>query len=127
MTAVRFDYEEWDDDRDVLLHRPGSTLGFGVVNASAEYGKYKTGTMGSNNRGATAIIDSIIGNIAGSLEWLRWYGLSPTDVQSKVRAYLREAQGTERQVVLKASLQASADVSDQAGVLHRVDTAKFTR
>lgn len=127
MATIQFDYNDWNDKDDILLERPGSELGFGVVNAGLPIDKAPTVRQGERNPSIGPAIDGVIGLLAGSLEWLRWYGLNASDVQARVKAYKRRHTDSAVQKKLLDEYRAITEISDRQNVKHRLsDEAKQT-
>ena len=91
--SITFDYDAWDPKREALLARPlSSPLGVTVIQEGITFGRVSTAQAKDNDAFIQDSVDGVIELLAGSLEWLRWFGLTDEQVLSKVRAYLRNAK-----------------------------------
>ena len=91
MAEVTFKYDPWDDIKDVLPERPGNMMGYTAINSSVELRPVGENLDINSDPLTSGTIQGIIEMIAGGIEWLRFYGLSPAEVQSKVEAFKRVA------------------------------------
>lgn len=87
MGTITFDYNDWDNKKDLLLHRPGNELGFTAILTSMEVGDMSSIKKRKRDTLIRETEEGVIGLISGGLEWLRKRGYSAENVQSKVRAY----------------------------------------
>jgi hypothetical protein len=84
MSKVQLDFNEWNGVKDVLLFHSGGQLGFDTVYNALRWG-HGDKRMESAT-GALEAINQIAGNIAGALEYLRWWGLTSSQVEGRVYA-----------------------------------------
>ena len=82
---ISFDWEMWDIDKEILMHEPGSDLGFSAIQAGLNPGYAPNRKIANRDSSIGPMIDGVIGLLAGSMDWLRSYGLSAEEVQSRVR------------------------------------------
>ena len=126
MTTIIFDYKDWTTT-DVQLNRPGSTLGYAVINSSLDVGRAITVRKGRTRIDGLAI-DGAIQLLAGALEWLRENEISATDVQSRVRAFEAKNRNTTPQKVLASVTVQNAitgGIADAHNFRHRLDADKI--
>jgi len=101
MAEIKFDYNPWDDNTDILLHRPGSDLGYTAILTSLEVGDMSSVKKRKDDRLIKETEEGAVALLAGSLEWLRSRGYSAEQVQSKVKAYKQDNLDRRDQTVLK--------------------------
>ena len=124
MAQISFDYNEWTRN-DVLLERPGTPIGYAVLNASLPVGKAPTKKQGLADSLIGPSLDGVVSLLAGSLEWLREYGLTATEVESKVKAFKAKNLGSQSQVALKFARQRNIeDIADAQNLERRLDKTK---
>ena len=124
MTSISFDYEVWTNN-DVLLERPGSPVGYAVVYGAIPVGKAPTKKQGVADSLIGPSLEGVIGMLAGSLEWLREYGMTTTELESKVRAFKRKNLESQNQVSLKFARQRKIeDIADAQNLERRLDKTK---
>jgi hypothetical protein len=107
MTEVKFDYNPWDRKVDYQLFRPGTVLGFTTFNTSLDL-DFK---LKDTDKTVAAAVDGVIQTLAGSLEWLREFGLSPAEVQRRVRSFERKNRDSETTRKLFAEHKAIHEIS----------------
>ena len=105
MTELRIPFEPWDRDNDVPLHRPGTDYGFGMVNSGVQPGHGLTRREDDRDQKSGDAIDGVIGLLAGCTEWLREYGFTAEEVQSRVRAYIGKNRGSLAQQTEKDAIR----------------------
>lgn len=86
-TKLEFDWEAWDASKDVQLDRPGNIQGLTAIQLGTDIGDAPDKDRRERDQDLKAAIDGVIGLLAGSLQWLRYYGFSAAEVQNKVKAY----------------------------------------
>lgn len=124
MTTISFDYEVWDK-QDVQLYRPGSPLGFTTIHNSIDIGRATTVRQGAADSTIGPSLDGVVGVLAGSLEYLREYGLSASDVQSRVLSFMANNRSSAVQIEALSLRQANVfDVSDPGNLASRRDQTK---
>lgn len=124
MTMISFDYESWSK-RDVQLFRPGSPLGFTTVHNSVDIGRAPTERQGAADSTIGPSLDGVVGILAGALEYLREYGLSASDVQSRVDSFMANNRSSAVQNSFKAArLKNIFEVSDPRNLAGRRDQTK---
>lgn len=87
MGTITFDFDVWDDEKDILLHRPGNDQGYAAIQASLEVGDMVNIRARQRNDLIRTTEAGVVGLVAGGLEWLRQRGYSAEAIQSKVRAF----------------------------------------
>lgn len=87
MGIITFDYDDWDDTKDKLLHRPGNVLGYTAILTSFDVGDMSSIRKRKKDKLIRETEQGVLELIAGGLEWMRKRGYSAEDIQSKVRAY----------------------------------------
>ena len=114
--TVTFDFDPWRETSERL--REGSVdgvLGLKVLQTGLKLVSKPVHPGDENARTVEAAVESIYDLMAMSLEWLRWYGVTPEIVQGKVRqrAHARRALGRAGTVqVSKVVRDATELVSD---------------
>ena len=90
---VKFSYKPWDSKVDVLIPRPRTSLGAGMVRSAVKVGRYLTRRQ---ERGRTPglALDEVVALITGGIEWARWYGLTPAELQRAVKQNLEKVNNT---------------------------------
>lgn len=107
MSNITFDYKPWDGKVDFQLFQPGNALGFSVINSSLDLDfdlRYKDVTV-------KEAVDGVIELLAGSLEWLREFGMSADEVTQRVKAFERKNRDTVNARALKDEYKAIEFVS----------------
>ena len=114
MANIIFDFDPWDDKKDILLHRPGNTLGFTAILTSLEVGDMLTVKKRKEDALIRETEEGVVGLIAGGLEWLRKRGYSAEEVQNKVKAYKQGNLDRRDQTALKDKkvLEAVEEISN---------------
>ena len=90
MVQLNLDYNDWDDSVDVQLERPGTTLGFAIIQGSLDIGKAQSPGQSAAAPDLGPSIDAVIQLIAGGIEWCREYGLTAAQVENKFRSYVKK-------------------------------------
>ena len=124
MANLEFDYDTWQQDRDIRPSRPGNSLGIAAIRDSMDVGKLST--VRASNRDALigTTLQGVIELLAGAVEYLRWYGMDATEVRSRVRAYLANNSASVDQRVLASVRRQEVEIADGANIRHRLDPAK---
>ena len=114
MAKIEFDYEAWDNKKDVPLERPGNTIGYSAIHDNV-YPGYVASTRDRDRRDSftAPTIEGVIGLLAGALEWCRQYKLSAKEVESKVKAYMRDNRGSNESEFWKTVQKELYDLSDE--------------
>jgi len=114
MGTLTFDYKPWDSTKDCLPSEPGSDVGYAVVRSSVDVGDMPYIRQHVPDELIRKAEEGAVGMLAGSLEWLRSRGYSASQVESKVRAYLRDNHDRREQQALrnKQVLQAINEISN---------------
>ena len=123
MSKIQFDYEVWKPQVDGMPEFPLTELAIAVVQSDVEVGRYNTRKEGTLDPLIGPSIQGVIQMLTASLEWCRKYGLSTSEVEARVRAYLEAHKGTKRQRVLRDAYEAE-QISDPQGLLARHDSNK---
>ena len=112
--GVTFDYDDWNDNTDLLLAEPGSLMGFAAINTALDVGDMPTVRQRQRATLIRETEDGVIGLIAGGLEWLRSRGLSAAEVENKVRVYKANnlAHADQVQLAVRANRQAVELISN---------------
>lgn len=129
MASVSFGYEPWDDQKDLLLKDPGNSTAFDVMNAGVKIGQRTTLQSAESENQSGRVLDGMLGMVAGALEWLRWYGYSIAEVESRVRVAKANSLGRNDQQLRKAQLPViarSATASREAARLS-ADTKRLVQ
>ena len=124
MTTISFDYEPWTRE-DVQLYRPGSPLGFTTIHNSIDIGEATTVRQGAADSTIGPSLDGVVGVLAGALEYLREYGLSVSDVQSRVMSFMVNNRSSAVQIeALSLRDKGVFEVSDPMNLAGRRDQTK---
>ena len=117
MDTLVIEYNEWEDDEDIMLHRPGSPMGYAAIRGSIDVGDVPAGFKRRNDTLIRECESGVVGLVAGGIEWLRSRGYSAQEVQSKLRAYKRENLERLDQTVLrdKNVLKSVENISNPRG------------
>ena len=124
MNTVKFDFDAWDDSKDLLLDRPGNALAFSIVNAGLDVGDTPEKGLRATDSTIGPTLDGVIGMLAGSLEWLRKFGMTPEELESKVRAFKKSKNGAVAQEFLLEEYRAITDISDPRNIQRFFDPNK---
>lgn len=122
MAKIEFDYNPWDPKTDVMLDRPGSPLGWGMVQS----GTRVSPTLRHNKRrpgGSHQAVADVVGLLAGCLEWLREHGMTATELQQAVNSYKINNRDTAVQKVRQTN-ERNRTLSDAQAPKERLDLAK---
>ena len=123
--TITFPYDDWTRD-DIQLDRPGSTLGLAVVRGSLPIGKAPTKRVGDNSDQIGPALDATIELLAGSLEWLREYGMPETEVRSRVLSFMSKNRATTDQRAINNS-KATAVIADPQNLRRRLSPDSVIR
>ncbi len=121
MTTVSFPYEKWNDFKDILLEHPGGTEGFAAVNAMLELRLPSGNDLSRSSIGP--MVQEVEELLAGCLEWLRFFGSSPEDVQSRVAAAKIRKTSSQKSQEMKNARKAIMDTSDPQNGAARLETS----
>ena len=127
MTSINFDFEEWNPEQDILPDRPGGAVGFTVIQSAMDVGHRQSFREEEGDPLIGRAMQQAIELLAGSIEWLRFHGLTAAQVESKVTAYLVNDRATKSQTV-RAQLavrQAEELISDPRNKNSRLDPEKI--
>ena len=114
MTSLNVEFNPWDKRKDILLFRPGNSLGYGAI----QTGFHPGGAPDNTHRDAvdiTETVNGVIGVVAGGIEWLRKYGITPEVLEQRIHAYIVTNRGASPESLLLARLQRTLE--DQSDVL----------
>jgi hypothetical protein len=117
MTRITLDYEDWDGRTDVVLHRPGTLLGYSIINNAIEVGHLTSKKAERRDATIAPSVDGVIELLAGALEWLRWYGMPAAEVQNRVRAFINANVSRQDATTLRAT-NAARGISDPGNRAH---------
>ena len=101
MSTVNLKYDTWNDHTDKLLERPGSMLGYVAIKNGLDVGDTPTIRGRKRDDLIHGTEDGVIGLIAGGLEWLRKRGLTASEVENLVQAYISNNQQSYRELFLR--------------------------
>ena len=87
MIKIEFNFEPWNQRNDQRLFRAVTERAVGVVNGDFDLNNNQTD---SARNADTKLVDEVTALVASGLEWLRWNGNSPEDVQARVNAVSRK-------------------------------------
>ena len=100
--VVSFDYPEWSDS-DVLPFQPGGIGGFHAIQDGLDMGHLANRNQERSDPLIGRVENEVIELIAGGLEFFRRKGISGTEVEQRVRAYLARTRATPEHRVRSAS------------------------
>lgn len=112
MGTITFDYDTWDKRKDLLLHRPGNSLGYTAILTSLQVGDMLTVRKRKEDTLIRECEEGVIGLIAGGLEWLRQRGYSAEEVQNKVKAYKQGNLDRQDQTALQDVQEEIQEISN---------------
>ena len=98
---VKFKYEPWKPEKDVLVHRQKTTIGYAVVQSAVKVTRLLTRKQ-EKGRPAGLAMDQVVEILGGCIEWARWYGLTPEELGQLVNASIGRSKDNPRQKVLSA-------------------------
>ena len=124
MTQVSFDYDRWDDSKDLLLEEPGNTLGYAAINSSLELRRYGENTE-LDRTDLQDVVEGVVGLVAGGIEWLRWFGFTTEEVQARVNAVKRKLTESPYQQVIKGALRPIREIADAVNIERYLDKNKL--
>ncbi len=125
MKEIKFKYDPWDDAKDQLLVRAGSELSFGILQSATEIGHPPTVKVGQK-RLSGQTVDGVIGLLAASLQYLRWYGLTLEDVQARVQRITVNNKDTKSRKLL-LQVQKYRRIDDSRNVLRLLNPNNVVR
>ncbi len=114
MGTITFDYDDWDDTRDKLLHRPGNILGYTAILTSFDVGDMISIRKRKKDKLIRETEQGVIELLAGGLEWMRKRGYSAADIQNKVQVFKQGNQDIPNEILLseKPVLDAVSELSN---------------
>lgn len=118
-----FDFTAWDDSRDVLLQNASNQRAFVAVQSAIELGKTQTKRERQRDPALKGTIEGITGLLASCIEWLRWYGETPEEIQAAVRGHIQRNRTTQANKLQRDNF-AAFKVSDPSGDADRIDKDK---
>lgn len=96
--SLTFNFDPWDNKKDLLMEKVGNSFATTLVREGIEVSHVGTLQNERRNQTSEAAVDGIAHILAASIEWLRWYGITEADVQSRVTKHLNaERQSTRGQ------------------------------
>ena len=72
------------------------------------------------------VVEDVIELLAGSLQWLRWYGIDAEDLQRRVRFALIRGVASTRQKNRLANIRAITDIADTDKIQDKLDSEEVT-
>ena len=126
MTIINFDYNDWNNRRDQLLEYPGSSLGFSAINQGIKIGETLPAHNAVRSEQVQPVVEDVIELLAGSLQWLRWYGIDAEDLQRRVRFALIRGVASTRQKNRLANIRAITDIADTDKIQDKLDSEEVT-
>lgn len=123
--SITFDYDAWDDNRDVYLAPPANTsIALTYIRGAITPG-HKSASVKEERRDPdiAPVVNSMVALLASTLEWFRFYEMSAEDVEQRVRAYLADTRGIQENRILSSVRKQQDEIADAAGLLERLDAA----
>jgi|TARA_Y100000310_G_scaffold341042_1_gene438896 hypothetical protein len=120
MTSLSFGYEEWDNEKDLLLREIGNETAYGAVNSGTGFGRRAERREAERDPQTSDLLDGMFGLLAGTIEWLRWYGYSASEVQSRVAAKKCNNMLRADQASRLAAIRSIGRISDTQELVRRL-------
>ncbi len=99
---VKFKYEEWNSLKDILVPRPKTSVGQAMIASGVRVTRYLTRKQ-EGGRTPGLARDQVVEILAGAIEWARWYGFTPKELENAVNGSVTRSLGSQKsQALIKA-------------------------
>ncbi len=108
MSTIIFDYVQWDSETDKLPFTPNTALAEMALEGQLELGDMPYTRRHVPDKLIANTEANVIAVLAGSLEFIRSRSYTAEQVQSKIRAYLRDNKDRRDEQALREKLVVKA-------------------